>query len=54
MSKKSNLKKRKLGKKLKQNRRIPLLAILKTHRRVQTNKFSRNWRQNKLKIKEEK
>ena len=54
MTKKSFSKKQKLGKKLKQNRRLPLLATLRTHRRLQTNKFSRNWRHNKLKIKEEK
>ncbi len=53
MSKKTNLKKRRLGKKLKQNRRIPLLATLRTHRKLQTNAFSRNWRSKKLKIKEE-
>lgn len=51
MTKKSHLKKMRLGKKLKQNRRIPVLAIAKTHRRLVYNKFHRNWRSTKLKIK---
>lgn len=52
MSKKSAMKKRMLGKRMKQNRRIPLLAIVRTHRRVGYNKFRRDWRHRKLKIKE--
>jgi ribosomal protein L39E len=52
MSKKSAYKKRRLGKKLKQTRRIPLLATLRTHRRLQQNRFSRNWRSQKIKFKD--
>ncbi|MGI0100206.1 MAG: 50S ribosomal protein L39e [Candidatus Micrarchaeaceae archaeon] len=52
MSKKSAYKKKRLGKKLKQVRRLPLLATLRTHRRVQHNRMNRNWRSNKLRIKD--
>ena len=51
MSKKSAYKKRRLGKKLKQARRMPLLATLRTHRKAQQNRFQRNWRTQKLKLK---
>ena len=50
MGKKSANKKRRLGKMLKQNRRIPALAMIRTHRRVQYNKHQRNWRRRKLRI----
>ena len=50
MSKKSHVKKARLGKALKRSRRMPLLAVVRTHRRVQTNLFARNWRKSKLKI----
>lgn len=50
MSKKSAIKRRRLGKKLKQNRRMPLLATLRTHRRLQSNRFQRNWRSQKIKL----
>ncbi len=53
MGKKSFAKKMRLGKKLKQNRRMPLLAMVRTHRRIQTNKFQRDWRHRKLKLNEE-
>ncbi len=53
MTKKSVYKKRRLGRKLKQARRVPLLARLRSHRRIETNAFSRNWRRSKLRIKEE-
>lgn len=53
MSKKTNLKKQRLGKALKKSRRIPLLAIVRTHRRIQTNAFARNWRRTKLNIEDE-
>lgn len=52
MSKKSLTKKMRLAKKRKQNRRIPTLAIMKTHRHVQFNKFQRDWRRRKLRIKD--
>ncbi len=51
MSKKSTEKKLRLGKELKRNRRVPVLAILRTHRKVQYNKFQRDWRRRKLRIK---
>lgn len=44
--------KSRLGKKLKQNRRIPIFVVAKTKRRVTTNRKRRNWRTKKLKIKE--
>ena len=50
MSKKSVDKKLKLGKKLKENRRVPVLAMLRTHRRILYNKFQRDWRHRKLRI----
>ncbi|MCL4371947.1 50S ribosomal protein L39e [Candidatus Marsarchaeota archaeon] len=50
MSKKSELKKKRLGKMLKRSRRIPVLAMLRTHRRIQQNLFQRNWRRTKLKL----
>jgi large subunit ribosomal protein L39e len=51
MGKKSAKKKLMLGSKLKQNRRMPVLAVLRTHRRVQSNRFQRDWRRRKLNIK---
>lgn len=51
MVRKSAVRKRMLGRRLKRARRIPLLASLRTHRRLQSNKFQRNWRTHKLKIK---
>jgi ribosomal protein L39E len=50
MTKKSFTKKMMLGKKLKQNRRLPVLAMVRTHRRLSDNKFRRNWRSKKLKL----
>ncbi len=50
MTKKSNLKKRRLGKALKKSRKMPLLAVVRTHRRLQSNLFARNWRRTKLNI----
>lgn len=40
-----------LIKKLKQNKRIPVLVIGKTNRRIVRNSKSRNWRTSKLKLK---
>jgi ribosomal protein L39E len=51
MSKKSQTMKRRLGKKLKQSRRLPILTALRTHRRVQRNIFSRDWRHKKIRLK---
>lgn len=53
MSKKDSNKKRRLGKKHKQSRRLPLLATLRTHRKTQQNRFQRNWRSQKIKFKDE-
>jgi len=50
MSKKSRVRKMMLGKRLKRSRRLPLLASLRTHRKLQSNMFSRNWRRSKLKL----
>lgn len=50
MGKKTQLKKQRLGKKLKQVRRMPLLVTLRTHRRKQQNLFNRNWRRTKIKL----
>ena len=52
MSKKTLRRKMRLGKKLKQNGRMPVLAVLKTHRRIQYNKLQRDWRRRKLRITE--
>lgn len=41
-----------LGKKIKQNRRVPLFAIAKTNRRITQNIARRNWRRNRLKLRE--
>ncbi len=51
MGKKSQQKKRMLGKKLKQSRRLPILASLRTHRKVSQNMFQRSWRRQKMRIK---
>lgn len=53
MAKKTLRRKQRLGKMLKRARRMPLLAQLRTHRRMQFNIFSRNWRKQKLRIAEE-
>lgn len=51
MSKKTRAKKSSLGNRLKRNRRVPVLAILRTHRKLQHNLFQRDWRHRKLRIK---
>lgn len=53
MSKKTQLKKIRLGKKIKQGRRTPTLAVVRTHRRVQQNLFQRSWRRTKMRISDE-
>lgn len=50
MSKKSSLKKSRLGHAGKQNRRIPLFVVAKTNRRVMQNLQRRHWRTQKLKM----
>jgi ribosomal protein L39E len=49
MVRKSTNRKMMLGHKLKQSRRMPLLAMLRTHRRLSQNKFRREWRSKKIK-----
>jgi ribosomal protein L39E len=52
MSKKTRSKKMRLGKKLKQSRRIPHIARLRTHGRLQFNRFKRDWRKQKMGLEE--
>lgn len=53
MVKKTRYKKMRLGKKLKQSRRPPLLTRLRTHQRIQQNYFKRDWRRTKMRIEDE-
>lgn len=50
MSKKSRTKKMMLGKRLKRARKLPLVASLRTHRRLQSNMFARDWRKSKIRL----
>jgi ribosomal protein L39E len=50
MSKKSRTKKMMLGRRLKRARKLPLIASLRTHRRLQSNMFARDWRSRKLRL----
>ena len=50
-NKTSKLKER-LGKKIKQNRRVPVFIVPKTNRRVSQNNKRRNWRSSSLKLKD--
>lgn len=47
---KSVLRKRRLLKAKRQNRRMPLFVVAKTKRKVSYNRSIRNWRSKKLKI----
>ena len=49
--KKALTRKLRLGAALKRNRRMPMLAQLKTHRKLSYNIFTRDWRHKKLKLK---
>ncbi len=49
MTKKTGDEKRRLGKMLKRNRRMPVLATIRTHRKLQYNMFARDWRHRKIK-----
>ncbi len=52
MAKKSQAKKMRFAAQGRRARvRVPLLATLRTHRRVQTSKHGRNWRGVKLRLK---
>ncbi len=50
MSKKSNAKKRMLVKAKKKSRRIPVLVVVRTHKKISSNKLGRSWRSRKLRI----
>ncbi len=52
-SDKKGAKKRRLARAAKKNRRIPPFVMLKTNRRVTVNRYRRDWRTDKLDIKEE-
>ena len=43
-----------LGKMIKRNRRLPLFVIAKTNRKVVRNSETRNWRNQKLKMRSQK
>jgi large subunit ribosomal protein L39e len=53
MSKKSLVKKKRLAKAARKNRRLPAFVMLKTARRVSHNPYRRGWRTDKLRITEE-
>jgi len=53
MGKKSELKKRRLAKACKQNRRMPVFVTVRTKRKVASNNKRREWRTGKLRIKED-
>ncbi|MFH0927681.1 MAG: 50S ribosomal protein L39e [Candidatus Micrarchaeota archaeon] len=53
MSKKTSKKKSMLGKKNRQNKRMPIFVVAKTKRKVVSSNRRRDWRSRKLKIKEE-
>lgn len=50
---KSSKKKKRLGKALRQNRRIPLFVMAKTGRGVTVNTKRRKWRTEKMKVKDD-
>lgn len=50
MSKKSPIKKAKLARAARQNRRVPIFVMAKTNRRVTQNVSRRSWRTQKLKM----
>ncbi|MEW5996893.1 MAG: 50S ribosomal protein L39e [Candidatus Micrarchaeota archaeon] len=52
MGKKSGLKKRRLAKAGRQNRRMPIFVTVRTKRKVLWNNRRREWRTSKLRIKE--
>ncbi|MFH1520427.1 MAG: 50S ribosomal protein L39e [Candidatus Micrarchaeota archaeon] len=52
MSKKGLEKKKKLAKAKRKIRRIPAFVIIRTKRRVSSNRRRRDWRTDKLRIKE--
>ncbi len=50
MSKKTRTLKMKLGKRMKQSRKLPFIARIRTHQRLQFNVFKRDWRRTKMRI----
>ena len=50
---KSANRKKKLGKAMRQNRRVPLFVAAKTKRRVTQNRMQRNWRHAKLDLEDD-
>lgn len=52
MSKKGLKKKMRLSKENKKIRRIPAFVMIRTNRRITHNRRNRNWRTDKLRIKE--
>jgi len=52
MVKKDLNKKMRLGKKKKQNRRVPTFATIRSNKKVQSNSHVRNWRTEKIKAKD--
>ncbi len=52
MSKKTLAKKMRLAKAERQNKRLPVFVTIRTKRKVTSNSKRRNWRTEKLRIKE--
>jgi len=53
MSKRSLTKKKQLAKAGRKSRRIPAFVIARTKRKVSQNRYRRDWRTDKLRIKDE-
>ncbi len=53
MGKKTLAKKRRLAKATRKNRRLPAFVMMRTKRKVTTNRSRRDWRTDKLRIKDE-
>ncbi|MEK6982238.1 MAG: 50S ribosomal protein L39e [Candidatus Micrarchaeota archaeon] len=53
MGNKTLIKKSKLAKAERQNRRLPLFVTIRTKRKVGFNRIKRTWRTDKLRIKDE-
>jgi len=47
------LKKKKLAKATRKNKRIPAFVMIRTKRKVTQNRYKRDWRTDKLRIEEE-
>ena len=53
MSKRTLLKKKKLAKATRKNKRIPAFVMIRTKRKITQNRYKRDWRTDKLRIEEE-